>query len=253
MKLIKLIDSYINTDETTLMQYIFMYAPVEWLTVPEQITLNNQYIMGYSGDKYLSPLAIRYYEYAERPEIALSKVAEMIANTYVDRWKRIYNALHEQYKPLENYSMVELRTPDISTQTVNNLTENLTMSKNTTEKTTFNQNTNVSGKVTNNVRAFNDTYNEIEIGSADSNTDTTQSKLDNENEVTYGGSNTDVKTNTGSVVEHTSGTERLTRSGNIGITTSQQMLISEVDLRVKYDLFKIMFEDIDSMLTLSIY
>ena len=44
----------------------------------------------------------------------------------------------------------------------------------------------------------------------------------------------------------------LTRSGNIGVTTSQQMLQSEIELR-KWLYYQSVFNDIDSILTLSIY
>ena len=44
----------------------------------------------------------------------------------------------------------------------------------------------------------------------------------------------------------------LTRSGNIGVTTSQQMIESERKLW-DYNIFKTIYEDVDSILTLSIY
>lgn len=44
----------------------------------------------------------------------------------------------------------------------------------------------------------------------------------------------------------------LTRSGNIGVTTSQQMLQSEIELR-KWLYYQSVFNDIDTILTLSIY
>lgn len=44
----------------------------------------------------------------------------------------------------------------------------------------------------------------------------------------------------------------LTRSGNIGVTTSQQMLQSELDLR-KYDFFAMIYRDLDTVLCLAIY
>lgn len=44
----------------------------------------------------------------------------------------------------------------------------------------------------------------------------------------------------------------LTRRGNIGVTTSQQMLESELELR-KYDLIERMFSDCDRLLTTSVY
>lgn len=60
-------------------------------------------------------------------------------------------------------------------------------------------------------------------------------------------------TGSGSVV-HTTQTERhLERSGNIGVTTSQQMLRSEIDLWM-WDFFReVVFPDIDRILTLGTY
>jgi len=47
-------------------------------------------------------------------------------------------------------------------------------------------------------------------------------------------------------------THHLTRSGNIGVTTSQQMLTSEIELR-QWLFFESVMNDIDRLLTLSIY
>ena len=44
----------------------------------------------------------------------------------------------------------------------------------------------------------------------------------------------------------------LTRSGNIGVTTSQQMLESELQLR-KYNFYEELYKDVNSVATLSIY
>ena len=44
----------------------------------------------------------------------------------------------------------------------------------------------------------------------------------------------------------------LTRKGNIGVTTSQQMINSELELR-EYNLIDTIYSDIDSVLTLKIY
>lgn len=44
----------------------------------------------------------------------------------------------------------------------------------------------------------------------------------------------------------------LTRKGNIGVTTSQQMIEAEIKLR-QYNVLEQMFEDINSMLVLSVY
>lgn len=47
-------------------------------------------------------------------------------------------------------------------------------------------------------------------------------------------------------------TRTLTRSGNIGVTTSQQMIESEIELW-KWNFIERLFEDVDRLLTLKIY
>lgn len=43
------------------------------------------------------------------------------------------------------------------------------------------------------------------------------------------------------------------KHGNIGVTTSQQMLESEIELRNKYNFYDIMMNDIDSLMTTNLY
>ena len=50
-----------------------------------------------------------------------------------------------------------------------------------------------------------------------------------------------------------SGTRGLTRHGNIGVTTSQQMLQSEIDLRNKYNFYDNVMDDVDSIMCLLVY
>ena len=52
--------------------------------------------------------------------------------------------------------------------------------------------------------------------------------------------------------EYNNSTRELTRSGNIGVTTSQQMIQSEIELR-KHNLLDIIYNDIDSLLFLDYY
>ena len=49
------------------------------------------------------------------------------------------------------------------------------------------------------------------------------------------------------------GTRDLTRHGNIGVTTSQQMLQSEIDLRSNFNFTNHLFDDVDSILCLLAY
>lgn len=63
---------------------------------------------------------------------------------------------------------------------------------------------------------------------------------------------------TGSGIENVeseteTGTRGLTRHGNIGVTTSQQMLQSEIDLRSNFNFTNHLFDDVDTLLCLLVY
>ena len=53
--------------------------------------------------------------------------------------------------------------------------------------------------------------------------------------------------------ESETGTRDLERSGNIGVTTSQQMLTAEIDLRNGYNFYDGIMSDVDSILCLWVY
>ena len=60
-------------------------------------------------------------------------------------------------------------------------------------------------------------------------------------------------TESGSSTKSENGTETRTnhREGNLGITTSQQMLTSEIDMRLAYNLFDVVYSDVDKVLVLN--
>lgn len=107
--------------------------------------------------------------------------------------------------------------------------ENYNMKEN--RETDFNENTvnTTSQTVTNKFRGFN----------ADD--------MNNVSESDTSGDMTNDKTDTGSKIKN-----ELTRSGNIGVTTSQQMIESEFNLRKK-NLINLIYRDIDSVLFIDYY
>lgn len=67
---------------------------------------------------------------------------------------------------------------------------------------------------------------------------------------------TTTKGNGGEVVSNTKikvNTYKETTTGNIGVTTNQQMLESELKLRDKYKFLNIVFKDVDEVLTIGYY
>lgn len=185
--------------------------------------LDIEYYVGYSADKYISPLTQKLLNHYNNVDDVNGDITKMIYRRFAIKWKKIFDALMTQYNPLENYSMLEERTPELTTKETENVN---------TEVTT-NRETNASSKY----KGFN---------ASDPVTITT---TDGKEDVTTSGASADNETHR--VTENT-GKETLTRSGNIGVTTSQQMLESEFKVR-QYDFYKMVYNDIDSILCLSIY
>ena len=188
----------------------------DFISNENQEELDVDYYLSHSGNKFISNLYNNILEHYPN-EDPLIKLSNIIENRYKDKWIRIYNALvKEQYKPLENYSMVEVETPDLQDHRVSKMDQDLT--------------------------------NETDLNDYGFNSPDPVPTSHNVNKITGSGD----KNKTDETIDHT-GTRTLTRSGNIGITTNQQMLESELKLRTLYNMIDILFNDIDKVLCLSIY
>ena len=135
-------------------------------------------------------------------------------------FKRWVDALAIEYAPLENYDKHEDWTD--------------TLDSDGTSRTTGTNDTETSGSVTTDVSAYDSS------GYQPKEKVTTSETVDNDTTE----NNTSTLDNTG----HHAGRIH----GNIGVTTSQQMLESEFKVR-QYDFYKMMYNDIDSILCLSVY
>ena len=74
-----------------------------------------------------------------------------------------------------------------------------------------------------------------------------------ETETVESGTDTTTETQEGTFETETEYNTELERSGNIGVTTSQQMIQSERDLWLWNFFYKVVFPDVDKVLTLAIY
>ena len=168
------------------------------------------------------------------------EIRELVsANTIADRavmlyavneykYKHLYETTVVDYNPIENYNMVEGGTDSTTTSATTNATtgeqhntSNNTSNRNIGEQNNENNSTNTkNGKenVTHKVTAYNS--NEFENQSQDS---TDFSGYEEKNVSTSKiGARIDTDTENSVSLDH-----RLTRTGNIGVTTTQQMLESE--------------------------
>lgn len=146
---------------------------------------------------------------------ALSMAAKIAVNRYATAWEHFHAIQAADYEPLNNYDMTETDTPM------------LTKSFDTDQTITD------TGSNSGSVYGFNSGTAVPQTSGTDGNTRTITG-LGTKNVETQGGSRT------------------LTRSGNIGITTSQQMAESELKLW-KWTFIQAVYEDLDRLITVPIY
>lgn len=202
-------------------------STLPWLTSDMAQALDEKLILEHSGDKKIS----NYYgrlialQDDETIEDALQLVAKNITLTYSDKWNKLYSAMVDSdYNPLENYDMTQVETPDVTKEKTIDVKTKMTTSS--------------SGDSSTGVYGFN------------SPTSVPTTENDASTEVTVEGNNLD---NVSHDLETETGTRELTRHGNIGVTTSQQMLESEIQLRSNNNFVMMLLNDVTKILCISVY
>ena len=173
-------------------------------------------------DKYSNtPVLDNLYQYSHSNKLIcaslcdsldLSTLVEMIYTLNIENWNKLYENYIITYNPIENYSMVE-------------------KGKRTNTGTQGNKQTgNARSESTSNIYAYNvTTSNPASSSVATSNPNLENVRTDNLTE-----------------------TNELIRSGNIGVTTSAQMIEENIKLWI-WKFFDSVFKDIDRILTIGVY
>ena len=165
------------------------------------------------------------------------------SNKYQINWKKLYDTTVLEYNPIENYDRMEDWT-DTDDETSTSARDNTRNTTNTVKSTSTNEIMN-SVNVTDQNTAFN-------AGLAD------HAKQITDGDTTENGSLTNTETGKDTENESVSGgrTGRHTRTGrahgNIGVTTSQQMIQSERDL-VIFNLYDVIAESFIENFCLMVY
>lgn len=177
-------------------------------------------------------------------ENALAILANVIYKMYNRKWQKLYDTFNFEYNPINNYDMIEVMdestTRDYSNQSTR--TDNL---NHTNTVTVDGTNQSVS-EVKTDLQGFNsNSYNPTD--KENSNTNDSQHNVTSVNEQNTG---TQGMSNSGD----DDGTRNytLTRAGNIGVTTSQQMIESERKLW-EFNFVAIVYHDIDTVMTIEYY
>ena len=211
-------------------------------------------------------------------------IAGMIFQIFNRKWTKLWNVNSAEYNPIQNYDMVEHEiinddkllsgsntgtvnignTGTVTNQSTHTGTDTVVTDKDNTNTGTQ-QNSGTNG-VSDGIFGFNSsdavgssTSDETSsntrtdnLASTEDITETETKNLSDSNTETLNTVNLETRNLANSETVNTDVERELTRSGNIGVTTTQQMLTSEIELW-QWNFFKQVFEDIDSILCLDIY
>ena len=212
--------------------------------------LDYEYMNNYSGRKIISPAVTNSLgDDGTIDSVKFNYLCGIAFMMFSEKWARNWAVYKYDYDPGENYNMVE----DSKLTRDNKQTHSGTDSNVRTGSEANAHSGTVSDSGTSSsedeVSAFNSsTYQDDakNTGSA-SNTRT----FNNTDTLTYN-SVTDAGTHGHIIDNDDDERNHLTRAGNIGVTTTQQMLQSDIDLWT-WNFFYEVFNDIDKIFTISIY
>lgn len=265
---------------------------VPWKDKGIATELDIMYIGNHSGQKTISPMLRQFVENGEITPANRSQIASVLFALYNDNWVREYNTLFLEYDPIENYHSIEEMTNDetvVEYGRTDTRTDNIEHSiegsesliHNTKDEHRSSTNDKKNGsevrrpiiETDNQVYAFNtgqniqDALHSTKVinsgtetmdynGVTNEGEEVSESKVTGTDTTQY---NNRVNKDTGTSANTASGEDthtrnyHLERSGNIGVTTSQQMITSERELYLWNFFERVVFPDIDRALTLKIY
>lgn len=268
----KMIDVYSNYPIDGGVFSPMVSAP--WADTMSGTNLDILYLDGHSGERYCS----NFINHRLNDSDVLSSdnrtlISNIIWAMFGIQWTRLWATMKPaEYDPLTNYQMRETmegtenstRTPDLTrgdTGTVQTTGQD-TRTPNLTRKGTGTVNDEGSGtnKNQNGIWGFNSSESvpsDMSDGRVTNNNTTTRDLTETETGTdTTGHTNTDTYnrsyTETGTDTTAGKSSRKLTRTGNIGTNTFQNLLQQERNIWM-YDFFEQVFKDVDSVLTIPIY
>lgn len=238
----------------------------------------------HSANKLASPILMDIFNDLPLTETKRTTIAGVVYQIYDRKWAKLWEAYSAQYNPISNYDMTETEVIDrnvskdgTDTGTLNTANtgtvSDSTSDSGTVNTTTSDTKTNTGTQATTTTDSNSDGiygFNSSEsVGSNTSDGSSTNTRTDNLSSSDTGSeletrNLTIANTKTLNTNEHETHnlansedieedtTRTLSRSGNIGVTTTQQMIESEIELW-QWNFYKQVFEDIDSILCLDVY
>lgn len=255
-------------------------------------TLDFEYFLNHSGEKLTSPAIDALLASADTytgilTDADISALAAVLWAKFETPWEKLYATLSLQYNPIENYDRTEEKTgtdtltetphnwtetetqtptnwKETETQTPTNWTETETQTPTNWKETTEGADTDNESTTTTQKYGFNssdpvndgiavtkskDKHTSERTGTYETETERTGTY---ETETTRTGKYETERERTGTYEHETEYDTKLHIHGNIGVTTSQQMIESERNLWM-WQYFEQVFMDVDSVLACKVY
>lgn len=184
------------------------------------------------------------YPYYQSPDI-LKENIRWWSMERLPEWERMLSALYADYNPIENYDRTESRKRNTESESKG---KDLATTK---ESEVGKENSNESGSSNGSDVLKVSAYNDTDFANREQNI--TENGTSNEAERTID-RNTSAENNRNSEETQThKESEEVRTHGNIGVTTSQQMIESEMELRIKYPFYNILAREFEHEFLVEVY
>ena len=202
-----------------------------WGDSVDSTVLDIEYFGNRSGGKFVAPVIMNLLgDEVELTESDRMLLARIIWTKFGEPWKHLWDTNVVAYNPIHNYNMTDRR------ELAKGESEAKAVHDSSVDTTTHGR----GNEVKENVAGFNNTDNKGKLADV---------SISQESGTTGVVGQRDAKDDT---VRASNEVETTTRSGNIGVTTTQQMLTAERELWM-WNFFDQVYKDIDSVLSLPIY
>lgn len=256
----------------------YMGETPPWNQICDNVVMNNTLYFTY-GERLAAPVLSYFMCNDKTPALDentlhtiddadANAIAQMILARYGEKWKRMLAINNAEYNPLNNYDMTEkeavsssgketgTRAGEYSKNAANTNTTETSVKSNTDSVSARTQTQ--SGDSDNSIYAFNSVdavpSNAANAENKTADSETGKTDANSAENVKSASSETGVGKNSenNTVNKIDSTTRTLTRSGNIGVTTSVQMLEQERNFWV-WSYIRVIIEDVADFLAIGVY
>lgn len=204
-----------------------------WSSIMVGTQMDLLYFDTHSGERFSSKIITkRVGDDGSLSSVDRKTISTLVYAMFRTQWNRLWATMNPNYEPLTNYKMTEDETGTHTDTRTPDLTRKHTGTDTDEGSTTLNTQNNLWG-----FNSESSIPSDMQDGTNTANNTNTRDLTDTE---------------TGTDTTAGENTRKLTRTGNIGTNTFQNLLQQERNLWM-YNFFEQIFKDVDSVLTIPIY